>query len=303
MIQPQTVVFTIPLKSRSACTDWAFAQANLRRTIRSIRAASGGDQAIVTVACHEPPELGAEAYAVEVLTVPFSPPEDPYTERLDGGRDKVRKRRFAAAWLRQELQGEDVYVMFLDADDLIHRDLLAHVLEHGRESYLIDKGYLFDTASGLLWKRTGGFHQICGSSLVYAFHPEELPSTWEDESTPFASFGSNPYQRGHQEYDLVATELGRPPTRLPFPAVVYLANHGESSSNLRTGVPRYPTAAGDLVWPGEARSILHEGFGAPDLAIASVRRTTLSLLRTAARRARSGAARREKPQRRSRSDE
>jgi len=180
--------------------------------------------------------------------------------------------------------------MFLDADDLIHRDLLARVLEHGRESYLIDRGYVYDAPSGLLWKRAEHFHQICGSSLVYAFHSEELPTSWEDESVQFALFGSKPYQRGHQACDLVATELGRPPPQLPFPAVVYLANHEESSSNLRIGVTRQPTSAGDLVWPRDARAILLDDFGAADLVIASAPRTTVVLYGTTTRRALSGTA-------------
>jgi hypothetical protein len=181
--------------------------------------------------------------------------------------------------------------MFLDADDLIHRDLLAYVLGHGRESYLIDDGSFYDASSGLLWRRRAGFHRICGSSLLCAFHPEELPTSWEDESCPFASFGSNPYQRGHQEYDLVAAELGR--HRLVFPS----RRSSTSPTTQRAargcgrGAERLPTGMRELIWPRDARAILHDDFGASDLGTASVRRTAVSLYRTAARRAVRGAAR------------
>lgn len=261
-IRPRRLAFTIPLKSRASSTDWELAQANLRRTIRSIRVARGGDEALVTVACHEQPDLGELGAGVEILGVPFPVPSG---DRVEGGRDKARKRRFAGAWLRERLEGEDVYVMFLDADDLVHRDLPAHVLEGGHQSYLVEQGYLFDASSGLLWRQRAGFHRICGSSFVCAFRADELPSSWEDESRPFAWFGASPDQRGHQEYDLVAEELGRPPMRLPLPGVVYVTNHAESRWTQRTGGRRQPAAVRDLVRTPAARRILSDEFAAPDL--------------------------------------
>jgi O-antigen/teichoic acid export membrane protein len=288
-LQPRKFAFAIPLKPRDACADWAQAQANLRRTIRSIRNAHGGDDAIIAVACHEPPDLGAEA-GVEILTAPFPAP----VAQSTGKYDKARKRRFAGAWLRRELGGEDVYVMFLDADDLIHRDLLRHAFAHGQGSYLIDQGYVFDSASGVLWRRGTDFHQICGSSFVCAFGPEDLPTSWEDDTAPFAQFGVGPDQRDHHEYDQVAAELGRPAADVPFPGVLYLVNHPESRWAQRTGDWRRPRVVDDLIWPRAAAAVLSEEFGAPDLAEqkASAGRTAVSLTKRFAERAAAGVARR-----------
>ncbi len=289
-IRPRRFAFTIPLKSRDACDDWELAQANLRRTVRSIRSGAGGDSALVVVACHEQPDLGELTAGVALLSVPFPAP----AERIEGGRDKARKRRLAAAWLREQLVGEDLYVMFLDADDLIHRDLVAHVLQQGRQSYLVDQGYVLDASAGVLWRRREGFHRICGSSFICAFRSDELPSSWDDERSPFAQFGASPDQRGHQDYDLVAAELGRPPVRFPFPAVVYLANHTESRWSQRTGERRHPAAVRDLVWPRAARAILQGEFAAPDLAAetASAARTAACACRAARTQAAGGIARR-----------
>jgi O-antigen/teichoic acid export membrane protein len=288
-LQPRKFAFAIPLKPRDACVDWAQTQANLRRTIRSIRNAHGGDDAIIAVACHEPPDLGAEA-GVKILTAAFPPP----VAQSTGKYDKARKRRFAGAWLRRELGGEDVYVMFLDADDLIHRDLLRHAFAHGQGSYLIDQGYVFDSASGVLWRRGTDFHQICGSSFVCAFGPEDLPTSWEDDTAPFAQFGVGPDQRDHREYDQVAAELGRPAADVPFPGVLYLVNHPESRWGQRTGDWRRPRDVDELVWPRAAAAILSEEFGAPDLAeqTASAGRTAVSLSKKAGAQAAAGIARR-----------
>src|SRR6266567_9105854 len=99
-IRPGRIAFAIPLKARGACIDWELAQANLRRTIHSIRSAAGGDSVLIAVACHEPPHLGEVASRVQVLSAPFPAPS---ADGVDGGRDKARKRRLAAAWLREQL--------------------------------------------------------------------------------------------------------------------------------------------------------------------------------------------------------
>jgi hypothetical protein len=255
--------FAIPFKPRSACTDWEQAQANLRRTIGSVRGAAVTEPAIVAVACHDEPELDlVSGDDVHVLPVPFAEPADQW----GGGRDKASKRRFIGAWLRQALIGDEAYVMFLDADDLVHKSILEYVLANGHGSYVVDHGYVFDLASGLLWHRRQGFHRTCGSSFVVRFTREELPSSWEDTASPFAQFGSSPDQRGHPDYDQVASELGRPPATLPFPAVVYTVNHSESLWGAKSGGRRSSTAPRDFVWPAAARRILGGEFSSPDLA-------------------------------------
>ncbi len=269
------IVFAIPFKPRRACVDWDQAQANLRQTIRSVRGAASGDTAIVAVACHDEPELGDVGREVHVLPVPFAEPAD----KWEGGRDKSRKRRFVGAWLRRTLDAGERYVMFLDADDLVHKDLVGYVLAQGHGSYVIDHGYVFDVKSGLLWHRREGFHRTCGSSFVCRFTRDELPSSWGDVASPFGQFGTSPDQRGHQDYDVVAAELGRPPATVPFPAVVYTVNHSESLWASKSGGRRSASVPRDLVWPAAARHILAEEFAAVDLArrLAGAGRVTQAL--------------------------
>jgi hypothetical protein len=93
-----------------------------------------------------------------------------------------------------------------------------------------------------------------------------LPEAWDDLSAPFSQFGSSPDQRGHPEYDQVATELGRPPVPFPFPAVTYVVNHSESLWSAKGRGRRPVGAVQDLVLPGRARRVLREQFSAGDLA-------------------------------------
>src|SRR5947209_2799985 len=112
-------VFAIALKARSVSSDWQRVEDNLRRTIRSARASDPA--AAVIVACHDEPDLGESIDGVISLRVPFPEPLSP----SGGGRDKAAKRRYGGAWLRERMaEGDEAYVMFLDADDLVHRDLV-----------------------------------------------------------------------------------------------------------------------------------------------------------------------------------
>jgi len=254
-------VFAIALKPKSASSDWRQVESNLRRTIRSARASDAA--ASVIVACHDEPELGEVADSVVALRVPFPEPGSP----AEGGRDKSAKRRHAAAWLRETMLDDDpAYVMFLDADDLVHRDLVDFVRSGREPSYVVRSGYIADLERGVLRHRRTEFHQTCGSSFVCRFARAELPTSWEDLSAPFSQFGSAPDQRGHPEYDQVATDLGRPPIAFPFPAVTYVVNHDESLWSAKGRGRRPVGAVQDLVPPYRARRILRDEFAARDLA-------------------------------------
>ena len=275
--------FAIPLKARSSCaTDWEIVQRNLRRTVRSATRAAAADDAHIVVACHDEPDLTSVAAAnVHVLPVPFPEP----TRMQDAGRDKSRKRRAIGAWLRERLDGGAVYVMYLDADDLVHRDVVRHTLAHQHGSYLVNDAYSFDLRRRLLQHRTQGFPWARGSCFVCRFTLDELPMSADETTSTFAQFGASPDQRDHFEYPQLATELGRPPVPFPFAAAVYTVNHPESTWGRRTGGQR-PIFPRQLVWPTAARRLLTDEFSAPDLAdeVAGTFATLVPFARTSAER-------------------
>src|SRR5437867_11358242 len=108
----------ISLKPRTVSNNWDVVQSNLRRTIGSIRSSHSADIMIV-IACHDEPNLGAASGGdIDILRVPFA---EGGLDALQMGEDKFRKRRYIGAWLREILNGEGIYVMFLDAVELIHK--------------------------------------------------------------------------------------------------------------------------------------------------------------------------------------
>lgn len=277
-------VFVIPLKARSVSASWAEAEENLRRTVRSARRSGKGEPTIV-VACHDEPDLRALAGPdLHLVEVPFPQPSSAW----EGGRDKASKRRFAAAWLREEIAAEEFYAMFLDADDLVHRDVVSYVLSTRADSYLIRAGYVVDLTRRIVRRRRDNFHLVCGSSFVCRFARSELPSSWDDLEAPFSQFGASPDQRGHQEYHQVASELGRPPTDIPFPAAAYVVNHGESLWSAKGRGLRPLGGPSDILMPWAGRDVLRAGFAAEDLAdsLAGYAGTAGITLRAAAGRVR-----------------
>jgi hypothetical protein len=254
-------VFAIPLKARGLSSDWQLAQSLLRETVHSATRASSSETAVV-IACHDEPDLhDVAAPDVHVLRVPFAEPEAP----SQGGRDKATKRRFIGAWICETAASEEVDVMFLDADDLVHKDLVEWVSSRTEPAHVVETGYILNMAAGLLQNRRQSFHKTCGSSFVCRFRRNELPTSWDDLASPFSQFGASPDQRGHQDYDIVASELGKPPLTIPFPSVIYRVNHAESLWASKSQ-ERRPVLATDLVRPRVARRLLTEEFSSPDLA-------------------------------------
>ena len=250
------VVFAISLVPSELSDDWNLTQVNLRRTIGSIRGSTTKDYHIV-VAAHDRPDLGeTDCGDVTVLMAPCPIERD----LMRRGVDKLNKRRLIGSWLRDRLDDEGAYVMFLDADDLVHRDLAGYVLRDGnRRSYLVEKGYIFDASTGMLSRKKARFFGTCGSCFICWFSRDELPLSWDDGHCLYSHFDL------HREFGEVAAKCGKTADALPFHAVVYFTNHGESLRLKQFNEFREVEFSG-LVLPREARRILIADFSVPDLA-------------------------------------
>lgn len=195
--------------------------------------------------------------------------------------DQIRKRRFIGAWLRDRLNGNGgVYVMFLDADDLVHRNLVQYVLtDDNRRSYIVDKGYILDASTGLVERKTTRFYMTCGSCFVSWFQRGELPRSWEDAESAYSKFDL------HIEFLGTATRLGKIPEPFPLHAVVYFANHRESLRMKEFSGAR-DVDLFNLLPPGRAREILSRDFSCDDLAetVASTPQFAVGVLTAGSRR-------------------
>lgn len=218
MVLDDKLVFLMSLKSRSSSRDWTSVVANLRNTLCSIEASCDRRFAVIIAGHDDPREVDANLPAYEFLKATYEPPADP----RKGGHDKYRKRRICGAWLRSQIT-EDVRVMFLDADDLVHKDLVGTVLAYqGRAAFNVDEGYRLDVGMRELEHKKDHFYMICGSSFVIPFRKHELPLTKSDKAAFFSRFTR------HQLSKELAVGHGIEVRTIDYPAVVYLINHCDS---------------------------------------------------------------------------
>ncbi|MCD9027308.1 FkbM family methyltransferase [Luteimonas sp. BDR2-5] len=221
-------VFGISLAGKQSDEGWARTQFILARTLRSLLNQS--DPRFRVVICgHERPDLPAlDDPRVIFMTADIPKPKGSSQYR----DDKMWKRRLIGAALRNLGGG---YFFPLDADDLVHRDLVHHVLaDDNRRGYNIDRGYVEDFAGGRIAPVPGvwsvSFDRVCGSSAVIYFEPEDLPRNGKMEGALYFN-----HFQSHAYWPIVAEEWGRPLDSVPFPAAVYVVNHEQ---NLSFGLQR-----------------------------------------------------------------
>jgi FkbM family methyltransferase len=250
-------MFGISLVSARVASDWKRTQELLGHTLRSVLNQSD-PRFGVAICGHERPDLPELADPrVQFVESDQAPPNG----TLVGFRgDKMRKRRIIGAMLRARGGG---YFFPLDADDLVHRDVVAYVrADDNRRGYLIEKGFALDYNNRVLAPIPGAwsvsFDRACGSSAAIWFAPEELPV--DSENNPELYF--NLFQ-SHAYWPIVAEEFGRRFDPLPLPGV-YVVNHAQNLSfrlqrkGVRTENIVRAIAAHQVA---EAQAILGENFG------------------------------------------
>lgn len=216
-------MFGISLASKRASANWARTEEVLGHTLRSLLNQSD-PRFSVTICGHERPtidEMGDPR--IHFIECDRGPPAKP--EGFRG--DKMRKRRLIGSALRKKGGG---YFFPLDADDLVHRDVVAHALNNDNQrGYLIEKGYALDYENHALAPIPGAwsvsFDRCCGSSAVIYFEQNELPVNGDlDSDLYFNLFQSHAY------WPLVAEEYDRRLEPLPFAAGVYVVNNAQNLS-------------------------------------------------------------------------
>ena len=251
------LMFGISLASRATSKDWSRTQQLLSATLRSLLNQSD-PRFTVAICGHDLPDVPElKDDRVTFFRTDVPPPDDPTGFR----RDKMRKRRILGRELARLGGG---YFFFLDADDLIHRDFVKHVLEtDNRRGYTIEKGYAYDFNGKTLAPVPGtwsvGYDRVCGSSAAVYFYPHELPVSSElDEDLLFNKF------REHANWPVLADEIGRSLDKVPFPAGVYVVNHGQSISfSLQRKGSRSAMVVSRIAENAiaDGKTILHDEFG------------------------------------------
>lgn len=212
----KNVFFSVPLAGKRDDAGWEIAGRMLGNTLASVL--NQTDPAFeVVITGHERPSIPElDDPRVTFLVAPFEKPTNPPEYHLD----KRRKRRNNAIHIKSKSGG---YIVFLDADDLVSRNLVGHIMSsddpHG---YIFNDGYLLDHQTGIMSRRDE-FDQHCGSCAAIHFSPDEIDE--KEDAAPFSRKSA-----GHPKWARIAAEKGRPLRPVPFPAAVYVVNTSQNLS-------------------------------------------------------------------------
>lgn len=213
------VRFIVPLISRTKANDWEVVCRNLGHTLGSLRRQTS-PRWRVTIACQtRPPGIDWDDQ-VRFLEFPIAP----YRK----GNDKQRKQRFLIRETSRQ-DKSDGYLFFLDADDLLHPRLVEHIVtDNNGHGYSITQGYMVDLSArqavplGIETARPSPvdrpFNAMCGSSSAIRF----------DLRRDRAHAGIA-YRRGaHGNLHVHVAKFGLSLEPVPFPAALYVFNHGDN---------------------------------------------------------------------------
>jgi hypothetical protein len=224
------LTFVVPVRHPANAADWPELCRRLAQTAGSIAAQTDDRWQAVIVANHEAalPALPA-GFSVVRVDFPPNPLQARGGEPLEVFYDAIRidkGRRVLAGLLSVRPTG---YVMSVDDDDFVSRELAAYVARHdGANGWYFDDGYVWGDGGALVF-RYSGFSQLCGTSHIVRHDLLTLPSDAAHASDVYIRrlLGSHIFLESH------LADAGTPLARLPFRGgmyrIGYRGSHSQSS--------------------------------------------------------------------------
>jgi hypothetical protein len=183
---------------------------------------------LVVIAHHEKP-AGDYWSDSRVVSVDLGNSQIP-----EGKTDQRQKKKAVGCWLRNNGYNE-VYVMFLDADDLVNVNLSNYVLkDNNAQGYWIAHGYYFDCGNIRGAPYFDRFNHSCGSCFIGYYLNGELPASEIDDKSVYSRICDSK----HKDHHVTARKLGKNVQPIPFLAAVYMKNHVNSIAQRREGRER-----------------------------------------------------------------
>ena len=236
MIRPM-FCFITSLRSPAVSGNWQRVCELFERTAASVFNQTSPEFRFVVV-CHEPPVLRRKFdERLEFIRVIHTVPPRDYGRMLE---DKVRKLLVAMRRVR-ELGAH--FVMPVDADDLVSRQIVAHVLAHpDADGWYVEDGYRYEYGRPWL-ERVPGFFRICGTCNILSRRWFAFPGAPDREVDADDALIAQGHNQVLEAFAMRGAHL-RP---VPFAGAIYTVLHGENSTRLevflQNGVRRNPLQA------------------------------------------------------------
>lgn len=264
------LAFITTLRHPQNSANYGQVESLLRDTLRSITRQSSDDFVVLVVGNRRPSfELPRHTHFVEV---DFAAPTAHTGAQTGMGAviwDKGTKLGIGLAAARAF---DPDYVMFVDADDFLHRDIAAYVHDHpDSPGWVIRRGLMYSRRRNAYALRRRLF-RICGSSFILPFEAYDVPDHLVVTSTQDGvadALGDDALEHviGEHRYALEWWQKrGRNLETLPFPGAAYHVDTGENHSGsmlLGPGLPHNPKLWDDfgISSSKDRRSTLWSAFG------------------------------------------
>lgn len=233
------IIFALPLRSKESSKNWDVVLHNFHRTIRSIFNQTDPDFRCI-VACNQKPEMDREYdERLEFLELPYMPVPGSW---LEMARDKFWKLTMITVRAREILEQQEhpekgIYIMPVDADDLLHRRIAEYCRKFPNEHGFVSKdGYVWNNGKKY-FRIHKDLHTYCGSCNIIKMYREDLPvecpaapELCHDRDTAVWMNARYPIRFDHHIIVDHYAKTGRPFSRLPFRSTVYVLGTGDNIS-------------------------------------------------------------------------
>ncbi len=227
------LAFITTLRHPQNAANYGRVEALLQDTLASLTQQSCEDYMVVIVGNRRPAfPLPERVIFVEVAFPPPSDIKGPRTGPASVIWDKGTKN--AVGLLAARDFGPE-YVMFVDADDFVHRDLAAFVhARPGHAGWVVKRGLMYSRRRNA-YKRLRNFYRFCGTSFIIPFDAYDVPPDLTVSSTQQEIAGAFGERLEHVLEHGWAFDWWRNHGRilepLPFPGAVYQVENGENHSD------------------------------------------------------------------------
>ncbi len=234
------IIFAIPLRSKASSQNWESVVLRFNATLESIFHQTNPNFKCI-VACNNIPEL-THAYDDRLEFIQLDIPTP--TDWIQMSRDKFWKLTAISVRIRAILASlpnpeNGIYVMPVDADDLLNRNIAQWCADHPNVHGAV-------SCDGYVWKEGSHWmtiypqsHTFCGSCNIIKMYAEDLPDKMpfpdalcHDQSTAAILNARYPIRFDHHLVVAKYAEQGKPFSTLPFRSTIYLRGTGDNISSL-----------------------------------------------------------------------
>jgi hypothetical protein len=227
------LAFITTLRHPQNSADYGRVESLLQDTLASLTQQTCEDYIVIIVGNRRPAfPLPDRTIFVEVDFPPPSDRKDPRTGAASVIWDKGTKN--AVGLIAARDFGPE-YVMFVDADDFVHRELAAFVHSRpGHAGWVVKRGLMYSRRRNA-YRRLRKFYRFCGTSFIVPLEAYEVPThltvsaTQQEIAEAFGERLEHVLEHGWA-FDWWRKH-GRLLEPLPFAGAVYHLQNGENHSN------------------------------------------------------------------------